>query len=254
MIQKYLSVLVILSCTIAIAQPSKEYAVHSHNDYEQNIPFWKAISAEVNSLEADIFLVGDSLFVAHTLKEIKHNRDLETLYLKPLRQAIELNLLSSNPLQLLIDVKSEAYSTLELLVKVLEKYPTLISNEKITFVISGKHPKLEDYKNYPKYILFDYQSLDPVPSQDILDKIALISLSFKRFSKWNGKGSLTDEDLELITKTIQKAHDFEKPFRFWGTPDSETAWKTFEKMGVDYINTDSPFECVQYLRGLPKQK
>lgn len=83
MVKKYSLVLFFLGCTIALAQPTNEYAVHSHNDYVQNVPFWKAISAGVNSLEADIFLVGDSLFVAHDTKDIKVHRDLETLYLKP---------------------------------------------------------------------------------------------------------------------------------------------------------------------------
>ncbi len=254
MIRKYLLALVFLSCTVALAQPSQEYAIHSHNDYEQNVPFWKAISAGVSSLEADIFLVGDSLFVAHYSKEIQSGRDLETLYLKPLLQAMDLDLLSDKPLQLLVDVKSEAKATLEVLVNTLEKYPFLISSEQLAIVISGNRPRLEEYKNYPEYITFDYQSLDSVPSQDILDKIALISLNFRKFSDWNGKGRLTAEDFDVVSKTIQKAHDFKKPFRFWGTPDSKTAWKAFAKMGVDYINTDNPFECNRYLKSLPQRE
>ena len=254
MVRKYFLVLFLLGCTFAIAQSSNEYAVHSHNDYVQNVPFWKAISVGVNSLEADIFLVGDSLFVAHDTKDIKHNRDLETLYLKPLLQVIELNVLSGKSIQLLVDVKSEAYSTLEVLVSTLEKYPSLISNEQIAIVISGNRPKLEDYINYPEYITFDYQSLDPVPAQKILDKIALLSLNFKKFSDWNGKGRLTTEDFEVVSKTIQIAHNFKKPFRFWGTPDSKTAWKVFAKMGVDYINTDHPIACAQYLNTLVKRE
>lgn len=254
MIRKSLLALIIFSCSVVLAQNSPEYAVHSHNDYEQQVPFWKAVSAEVSSLEADVFLVGDSLFVAHDSKDIDPSRDLETLYLKPLIQAMELKVLSGRPLQLLIDVKSEAYSTLEVLVKILEKYPSLISSEQVAIVISGNRPKLEDYKNYPKYITFDYQSLDSLPTPDILHKIALISLNFRKFSDWNGKGRLTAEDFEVVTKTIQKAHDFKKPFRFWGTPDSKTAWKAFAKMGVDYINTDNPFECTQYMQKLPQRE
>lgn len=254
MIRKCLIVLVFLICKFTLAQSSQEYAIHSHNDYEQHVPFWKAISAGVSSLEADIFLVRDSLFVAHTSKEINPDRDLETLYLKPLLQAIELKVLSGKSIQLLVDVKSDANATLEVLVKILEKYPSLISSEQVAIVVSGNRPKIEDYKNYPEYIAFDYQSLDSVPQQDILDKIALISLNFKKFSDWNGKGRLTAKDYEVVTKVVQKAHDFNKPFRFWGTPDSKTAWKAFAKMGVDFINTDYPFECVQYLQKLPQRE
>ena len=253
MIRKHLLVLVFLICIVSLGQQAQKYKVHSHNDYEQQVPFWKAISAGVSSLEADVFLVSDSLFVAHTSKEIRPGRDLETLYLRPLLQALKLNLETGEPIQLLIDVKTEAYATLEVLVKTLEKYPSLISSEQVAIVISGNRPRLEEYKNYPDYIAFDYQSLDPLPNQNIIDKIALISLNFRKFSDWNGKGRLTAGDFETVTKTIQKAHDLEKPFRFWGTPDSKTAWKAFAKMGVDYINTDNPFECTQYLQKLPQR-
>lgn len=250
MIRKIFLGLLIIRCSLTFAQSSQEYVIHSHNDYEQNVPFWKALSAGVSSLEADVLLVNDSLFVAHASSEIKSNRDLEALYLKPLVQALELNMLSDKTLQLLIDVKTEAYGTLKELVKTLEKYPTLISSEQIIIVISGNRPELKDYLNYPKYISFDYQSLEPVTNLDVLDKIALISLSFKKFTDWNGKGRLTASDYEIVSKTILKAHEMKKPFRFWGTPDSKTAWKAFAKMGVDFINTDYPFECVQYLNSL----
>lgn len=250
MIRKIFLMFLIIPCSLTFAQSSQEYVIHSHNDYEQNIPFWKALSAGVSSLEADVLLVNDSLFVAHASSEIKPNRDLETLYLKPLVQALELNMLSDKTLQLLIDVKTEAYGTLKELVKTLEKYPTLISNEQIIIVISGNRPELKDYLNYPQYISFDYQNLEPVTNLDVLDKIALISLSFKKFTDWNGKGRLTASDYEVVSKTIQKAHEMKKPFRFWGTPDSKTAWKVFAKMGVDFINTDYPFECAQYLNSL----
>ena len=52
---------------------------------------------------------------------------------------------------------------------------------------------------------------------------------------------------------VEKAHDFRKPFRFWATPDSKTAWKSMVNLGVDYVNTDQPFECVTYVNSLSKR-
>lgn len=227
--------------------------IHSHNDYLQNVPFWKAYAARASSIEADVFLVGDSLFVAHTQDEINTKRSLERLYFKPLQEALTIGLERPKKLQLLLDIKSEPYSTLESITKVLEKYPSIREDAGITITISGNRPKPSDFLNYPDYIFFDYQSLDAVENPAILEKIALISLSFKNFSEWNGKGRLTAEDLEKVSLIINKVHAFKKPFRFWATPDSKTSWKAFADLGVDFINTDMPFECAQYLNTLPNR-
>lgn len=237
----------------ALSIQAQTYQVHSHNDYEQQTPFWKAFSAGVSSLEADIFLVGKELLVAHTKAELNPQRTFKALYLEPLMRSLELGLLDTKSLQLLIDVKSEPYTTLEVLQTSLQEYPALLQHRGLTFVVSGNRPKPSEYPNYPNFISFDYQRLDTITDASILDKIGLISLSFKNFTQWNGKGRLVQEDLDKITGAIQKAHALDKPFRFWATPDSKTAWKAMAEAGVDYINTDVPFECVQYVNSLSKR-
>jgi alkaline phosphatase len=237
-----------------IGQNDLDFRIHSHNDYLQNVPFWKAFSAGASSLEADIFLEGDSLYVAHTRAELDAARSLQRLYLDPIQNAIGTGLELPKNLQLLIDIKSEPYSTLDTLIKTLENYPSVIDDEALTITISGNRPKPAEYVDYPEYIHFDYQSLDAIDDPSILEKIALISLSFRNFSEWNGKGRLTAEDHEKVTSIIQKAHAFSRPFRFWATPDSKTAWKAFAHLGVDFINTDKPFECAQYLNTLAERE
>ncbi len=44
--------------------PGLRYTIantHSHNDYEQPIPFWTAYNAQFGSIEADVFLVDGRL-------------------------------------------------------------------------------------------------------------------------------------------------------------------------------------------------
>jgi len=243
-------ILALFLANLSFAQTETGFRVHSHNDYLQNIPFWKAYAAGATSVEADVFLVGDSLYVAHTESEIDKDLRFEDLYLNPIQKSLALGLGFDRPFQLLIDIKSESYSTLEAITKTLEKYPQIIADENIAIVISGNRPKPSEYINYPSYILFDYQSLDAITDSSILDKIALISLSFKNFSEWNGKGRLTAEDLKKVSSTINLAHALGKPFRFWATPDSKSAWKAFSDLGVDFINTDMPFDCADYLSNL----
>ncbi len=249
------SVLIFLLFTSFLgAQNNQDFRVHSHNDYLQNVPFWKAISAGATSVEADVFLVDDALYVAHTKEEIETERSFEKLYLKPLQRFLALESKTSMQFQLLVDVKSKPYATLDALIKILKNYPEIRTNDSISIVISGKRPKPSEYLNYPDFIFFDYQSLELITDPSILKKIALISLSFKQFSDWNGKGRLTAEDIKKVDSVIKLAHSFEKPFRFWATPDSKTAWKTFVHLGVDYINTDQPFECIQYVSTLSQRE
>jgi alkaline phosphatase len=227
---------------------AQSFKVHSHNDYLQEVPFWSAYANGVNSIEIDVFLKEGKLYVAHAASDIVLNRTLQTLYLKPIENMRSLQLGKGQPLQILVDIKSEAYTTLSQLVLVLDKYSEIISD--ISIVISGNRPKVEDYFNYPAYISFDYQSLEAPKDKKVWDKVALISLNFKNFSSWNGKGRLTLPDYKKVKSAIDKAHTFNKPFRFWGTPDSKTAWKAFLDLGVDFINTDMPYASTSYLNTL----
>lgn len=190
--------------------------------------------------------------VAHDAEELRADWTLERLYLDPLQKAIELDL-EPKGIQLLVDVKSEAYQTLEVLVSLLENYPGITNHKETSIVISGNRPTPADYVKYPSYIYFDYQSLEIIEDPLVLEKIALLSLNFKSYSLWNGLGRLTKEDLTKVISIIDKAHSFDKPFRFWATPDSKSAWKALNALGVDLINTDMPFECVDYLGSLPKR-
>lgn len=232
----------ILSVFILTAQ--EPYKIHSHNDYEQELPFWYAFANGAASIEADVYLKKGTLFVTHAQDEIEVDRTLENLYLNRLRELKRSGELRE--IQILIDLKSEAYATMDKLVSVLKEYPELISDHEVRFVISGNRPKPQDYKNYPDFIWFDHQNLDELAVID-LSKVALVSVSFKEYSVWNGYGRMTAHDHDQVTTAINKAKASGKPFRFWATPDTKTAWSRLAKLGVDYINSDHPALAKQYL-------
>ena len=64
---------------------------HSHNDYEHQNPLFDALSYNFKSIEADVYAVGDSLFVAHDFDEIKPGLTLRKLYLEPLKNELSKN-------------------------------------------------------------------------------------------------------------------------------------------------------------------
>ncbi|TXE07194.1 alkaline phosphatase [Seonamhaeicola algicola] len=232
------------------SQNNTKTLIHAHNDYLQNIPFWNAFSNGATSIEIDVHLKNNKLYVAHTQNEIDTSRTLETLYLKPLQTAMQMKLSNINTLQLMIDVKSNAHKTLNKIIKTLKLYPAIINHKNISIIISGNRPNPKLYNNYPNFIWFDHQDLNQKLSTESLNKVAMVSLDFKKYSDWNGKGRLTHEDYTNVAAIISKAKKLNKPFRFWGTPDSKTAWKAFIDLGVNVINTDLPFQCVSYTKTL----
>ncbi|KAF2516677.1 alkaline phosphatase [Flavobacterium foetidum] len=227
--------------------------VHSHNDYNQAVPFWNAYANGASSIEADIFLKDNMLYVSHDEKGISAARTLEDLYLKPLETALKMDYKKEHKLVLLIDIKTEAKATLDKLISVLKKYETITRNKDIKIVVSGNRPDAETYKKYPDFIWFDYQEIDQTISKENWEKVAMISVDYKKYSVWNGLGRLTHDDYNKVKSVIAKAKANNKPFRFWGCPDTKSAWKAFLELGVDIINTDSPYNCVQYLHSFPKR-
>jgi len=245
--------LLTLACANAAAQPLR-YTVanaHSHNDYEQPVPFYTAYNAGFGSIEADIFLINGNLIVAHSMDEVQKNRSLEEYYLKPLEDFVEKNHGQAyadtvRRLQILIDVKTAPVPTLDAFVVLLKKHPLLTTTPSITWVISGNRPADSLFASYPFFIAFD--GLFKQYDEQALQKVVMISDDFKHYSQWNGTGQLPAEDNIKLYKAIAFCHAHHKTVRFWDAPDTPEAWKQFLQLGVDYINTDHIAELANFLQ------
>ena len=197
---------------------------HSHNDYEQKVPFWLAYRAGFGSIEADIFLYQGDLLVAHDEKELAFHKTLKTDYLDNLRQCIKKNggypyPDSSRKIQLLVDIKTESIQTLNNLISLLNTYPEIIGNSKISIVITGNRPDPVSYIHYPDNILFD-GVLSESYTSEALSKISMISDNFKKYSVWDGIGEISSEDRKVLQEKVNKMHSLRKPVRFWNAPDN----------------------------------
>src|SRR4051812_48114397 len=90
-------VLLIFFCVRGAAAQTTRTAViplihaHAHNDYEHPRPLLDALDCGFCSVEADVFLVGDKLFVGHSWYELRPERTLVSLYLDPLKKRIAEN-------------------------------------------------------------------------------------------------------------------------------------------------------------------
>ena len=232
------------------AQEYSSSNIHSHNDYASSLPFYGAYSNEAGVIEADVFLVNNELFVAHTSKEITQFNTLKSLYLEPLSAKLK-NLEgkaypSNKSLILMIDIKSDAVSTLKLIIQQLQAFPEISSNKNVKVVISGNRPSPSQWSLYPEFIYFDGR-LNENYSLEQLSRVEMISADLKELTIWNGKGVLTQTDLQKMQTAIKKAHDQHKKIRFWATQDNVNTWITLMNLKVDFIATDNVVALIQFI-------
>ena len=175
---------------------------------------------------------------------------MDQLYLKPLLEQLQKN--DKRKVSLLIDIKENYKESLRILtgeLKPLKKY--LVSdddlNKPVTILISGQRPPPAEYKNYPHYIFFD-DDLRVFHTPEEWKRVRLVSLSFERYSHWNGEGDLPDSDIKVLTHVIDSVHTAGKKIRFWAAPDNENSWMTQMKLGADIIGTDKIQSLSEFMR------
>lgn len=234
---------------IITAAQSTSVAIHAHNDYEKELPFYSAFSAGVQSIEIDVFSIHgkDTVFVAHDLDQISSSRTLSTLYLAPLNQIIKHknSLHKVHIPDLMIDLKTSWDPTLSLVIKIIEEHTLLTKalNEGVfKIIISGSMPPPSSFKSYPFWVYFDGR-LNQSYTPEQLTRVPFISASFRDYSSWNGKGRPTHDEETAILSAVVESRKLGKPLRLWATPDSPTAWSYFMKSGITILNTDK----VDYL-------
>lgn len=228
---------------------------HSHNDYENTIPFRLAYDNRFGSIEADIWAVNGNLFVSHNRQDIKSDRTLDALYIEPIVKLFRANggqawNDSKSTFQLLIDLKTDVEPTLSMLVEKLKLYPEVfdpgINKNAVRIVITGNRPEPAGFSSYPDFIFFD-GILDQKYDEDQLKRVALFSENLKNIIKWNGEGEISSKERSRLKGVIDSVHSLDKKIRFWNAPDDINAWNIFIKMKIDYINTDHIVKLSEFL-------
>ena len=236
---------------------------HAHNDYQHDRPLLDALAHGFCSVEADVYLVDDELYVAHGRNEIQPDRTLRGLYLDPLRKRIQQNggrVYPNGPeLTLLIDIKTEAVSTYKALDTILAEYRDIFTSfgpdgrrsKAVLAIISGNRP-LEFMKSQDvRYAGCDGRLTD-LESEAPADLIPMISDHWARHFTWRGSGPMPAEERLRLREIVQTAHEKGRRVRFWSTPDRpsparEALWRELLAAGVDLLNTDDLEGLQQFL-------
>ena len=241
---------IFLTILIVLCYNLSAQIAHSHNDYEQIYPFETAYNLSFDSIEADLFLKDNEIFVAHDYDKIKSERTFINLYLNPLLLKIKKNngYLYSNkkPLTLMLDLKKEGREILKLLFEKLKPYKSQLKNVKI--VLSGDMPPPIEFKNYDKIFFFDGRK-EIIYSKKELKRIAFVSASFLDFGKfWMGKTPIPDETFNKIHLFVKEMHGKGKKVRLWATPNTVLGYETLQKLQVDIIGTDNLELLANFLK------
>ena len=236
---------------------------HAHNDYEHERPLYDALDNGFNSIEADIFLIDDDLYVAHNRRDIKPERTLRRLYLDPLKERIKQNggrVYPKGPqLTLLIDIKTDAVETYETLHRILSEYRDIFtsfapdgrSDKAVLAVISGNRPREYMESQKLRYAACDGRLTD-LKSESPANLIPMISDNWRKYFKWNGTGEMPPDERQKLQEIVQTAHEKGRIVRFWSTPDNpsparEAVWSELLEAGVDLISTDDLGGLRQFL-------
>ncbi len=237
---------------------SQEYIrlerAHAHNDYRHKRPLQDALEHGFSSIEVDIHLRNNELYVAHDYHEIRPKQTLTSLYLEPLQEIIHQNhgwvFQDKTPITLLIDIKTNKEATYRRLCQILSKYrnflttftPSGVHHRAVTIIISGNRPLKMMLKEKVRYAGYDGR-LEDLSSRLPLEIMPLISENAWKIIPSTKLGIIREAEFNKLKKIVDTAHQAGRKVRLWATPDHpslyrDQVWNRLLNIGVDYINTD----------------
>lgn len=259
---------------VAAAAPAHERVrplpqAHAHNDYEHPRPLFDALDQGFTSVEADIYLVGADLLVAHDPEDLDPARTLTSLYLDPLRERVIRNHGTVHrgyrDFQLLIDIKTEGESTYAALDTLLRspKYSFLWTSYRyghvrrgaVTAVVSGNRPRATMAAQPTRVAFYDGRianTTDLGPGSDAR-LTPLVSDNWTNLFSWAGVGAMPADQRAKLRDIVRTAHRAGQRVRFWATPDvpgpeRDAVWRELVAADVDHINTDDLKGLADFLR------
>lgn len=231
---------------------------HAHNDYLHTRPLHDALDHGFTSVEADVFLVGGELLVAHEPAQLDPRRTLARLYLDPLLARIRANHGSvyrghRRPVQLLIDIKNDGVRTYLELHRQLARYHRILTTytdgrvhrAAVTAVVSGdrtaRAPMEAQRVRHAFYDgrLDDLAAAAPAPASFI----PLVSGNWTQSFTWQGDGPFPEAERARLNSIVSTARSRGQRVRFWATPDApgparDAVWHELLAARADHINTD----------------
>ena len=220
---------------------------HAHNDYYHPRPLFDALDNGFGSVEADIFLVNEELYVAHFFFQIRPGRTLESLYLEPLRERARRFdgriFPDAETFYLWIDFKTEPQATYAALRPLLEKYSDILTRYEngtmipgaVTVILTGSANLGLIRNETVRYAGVD-GGLVALDSDVPAHLIPAVGINWRQqFPHFTGE--LSPAEREKLAEHVRQANERGRKLRYWNAPDDEAFWGILYDAGVHLINT-----------------
>src|SRR5439155_13289699 len=215
-------------------------------------------------VEADVYLVGDDLRVAHDpARDWTTKPTLQDAYLSPLRDLAKRRsnggiYADGTPILLLVDVKTAAEPTYRRLHEVLSEYQkdspglftayTITADRRyqttagpITVIVSGNRAREAMKRQATRLAGYDGRMSDVGPDVNPDDAPGFVPLISDNWNTvftgdlaWNGAGAIPPKTRAKLEQLVAAVHAEGKLLRFWNLPkDAPSVWGPLYDTGVD---------------------
>lgn len=216
--------------------PSSTLPAYAHNDYANRRPLRDAVELGFRGVEADVFLIGDSLRVGHDRRAAAVGPTLESSYLRPLRDIAGQCMAAADvrPFLLFVEMKEETPPTRTELGRVLAaSAPQLGSRVEIVLVGRLRGAPVDSVSRLTGA---EFSMARPADRPPRCERIRLISIDFgKTMGHWWVRESGRNRWYDSI-KAIRRACP-SAMIRAHNVPVDREVYDALLGAGVDLIGT-----------------
>jgi hypothetical protein len=254
---------------------SPTFPVTVHRDQDQERPLLGALESGCEFIEMDVHLVEDDLLLGHDQPEA--GRRFENIYLQPLKELSDAGRLKGQ-FSLLVDIKTAGTPTLKALLKILDRYESMLTRfdgerletRAVQVIVTGKRDRTTLAKSLPRLAFIDgrigdfSKEIDPNLTPLISDKwekvVGQLETLPSRCQDLVHRllccghpaplGPLAEELDDKMGPRLRQARESGARFRPWAMPERQDIWSVLQTLpGSEafVFNTDCPDTLCQFL-------
>ena len=255
-------------------------AIHSHNDYWRDVPFYSALSVGCVSVEADVWLYNGTLYVGHETSALSEARTFDALYVQPILNTLQrenpqsrfvtsatkngvFDGYSGQTLYLFVDLKTAGNITFPAAIQALQPLRdagylttfngTGVTPGPVTVIGTGNTPLDQVQGVSPRDYFYDANlaMLGTTLTNITSDVSPIASAQFSRFIGSINGTTFNDTQLATLRDHLETAASRGIKGRYWDTPawpisTRNAVWKTLIEEGVGLLNADDLAEAAGF--------
>lgn len=236
---------------------------YSHNDYRNAAPLATALRLGYRGVEADVISSGGRLLVGHDRAELRAERDLESLYLKPLADRLRDRgslLEGGEPFRLFVEFKTPDPRGPDALRALLARHSELVRTAPsgappplAVIVVGGTRPSAVDASVSPPLLRFEADLRDSTNARVMLrlGLLGMVSLDARRLPRWSGGAPATERWRDALHRLIGLKREGSGVIaRVHHAEPRAELYAFLLDSGVDLIGTESLERTARVLGGI----